>query len=199
MMQNIVNVFNMATPEEVEQGITWYAEAQCHAGRIAKEHDLPLHIVVGVIAALSPNNKWARNISNAEDLIFAFMEGDTIESVSVSTYNKMKEKAWKILEEMPNDKEVLALLSGQKIMSFHRCIMGYKDACCIDGHARNIAYGERVPLSDNRTNIRSAEYERLAKMYAEAAEFVSSTGRVYHAYEVQAITWVTWRRIHEIF
>ena len=198
-VQNILNVFELATPEEVKAGIVWYAEAQKCAKLVSREYSVPLHIVVGVIAALSPNNKWERNVVNAEELIVAFLNGEDMDSVKVSTYHTMKRKAWSILEAMPRTRDgVIEILNGQKIVAFFRCIMGDRRACCVDGHARNIYYAERLGLTDNGTNIGKKEYAVLADAYFAAAETLSVGDRTYHAYEVQAITWVAWRRVHGI-
>lgn len=191
-MENILAIYRLANPDEVKHGMTWYHQARCECQKIADQQKMPLHIVVGVVAALSPNNKWDRNITNAADLIAAYMAGDHMESVKVSTYHKMKEKAWGILEMMPDQHETKVLLNGQKIVSFYGNIMG-DDGCTIDGHARNIAYGERVGLTDDKTNIGKKEYAVLQDMYRQAASQCDIK-----AYEMQAITWVAWRRIHGI-
>ena len=128
----------------------------------------PVYLAVAVIAALSPNNKWSRNIVNADALIGAFIRGDGLLSVKVSTYNKMKQKAWDILAARPDYDGAKAMLKGQKITSFFMDIMGEFNVT-IDGHARNIAYGERVGLTDDRTNIGVREYRALQAAYEEAA------------------------------
>ena len=196
-VENILAVYKMATPEEKRDGIVWYANALSECNRISLDLDIPLHIVTGVCAALSPNNKWDRNIINARDLCQAFINGDDIDSVKVSTYHTMKRKAWSILEAMPNHSGVIDILNGQKIVSFYRNIMG-DDTCTIDGHARNIAYGERVGLTDDKTNIGVKEYKTLQTEYVAAAKRTRVNGRALKAVELQAITWVTWRRIHNI-
>ena len=196
-VSNIIAIYKMATPAEKRDGIVWYADALRDCTQIANDLDLPVAIVTGVCAALSPNNKWDRNIVNARDLCAAFVNGDAMESVKVSTYNKMKEKAWSILEQMPDHDGIIKILNGQKIVSFYRNIMG-DDTCTIDGHARNIAYNERVGLTDDRTNIGVKEYRTLQAEYVEAAKKTRVNGRRLKAFELQAITWVTWRRIHNI-
>ena len=196
-VENILAIYKLATPEEKRDGIVWYADALRDCTRIATDLELPVHIVTGVCAALSPNNKWDRNIVNARDLCAAFVNGDGMDSVKVSTYHKMKSKAWSILEAMPNHDGVIAILNGQKIVSFYRNIMG-DDTCPIDGHARNIAYGERVGLTDDKTNIGVKEYRTLQTDYVSAAKRTRVNGRALKAFELQAITWVTWRRIHNI-
>ena len=196
-VENILAIYKMATPEEKRDGIVWYADALRDCTRIALDTSVPLHVVVGVVASLSPNNKWERNIQNAKDLIHACVNGDGIDSVKVCTYHKMKEKAWSILEAMPDHDGVITILNGQKIISFYRNIMG-DDTCTIDGHARNIAYGERVGLTDDKTNIGVREYRTLQAEYVQAAKRTRVNGRALKAFELQAITWVTWRRIHNI-
>ena len=196
-VENILAIYKLATPEEKRDGIVWYADALRDCTRIATDLELPVHIVTGVCAALSPNNKWDRNIVNARDLCAAFVNGDGMDSVKVSTYHKMKSKAWCILEAMPDHDGVIAILNGQKIVSFYNNIMG-DDTCTIDGHARNIAYGERVGLTDDKTNIGVKEYRTLQTDYVSAAKRTRVNGRALKAFELQAITWVTWRRIHNI-
>ena len=196
-IENILSIYDMATPEEIREGVVWYAQALAACKRISIDNGLPLNTVVGVTAALSPNNKWARNIVNARDMIEAYVSGDNIESFKVSTYTKMKQKAWSILEcGTASDVEIIEILKGQKIISFFENIMGY-DGCTIDGHARNIAYAERIGLT-GAIYIGKKEYKILQEEYVKAASMRTTNGRTLKAFEMQAVTWVTWRRIHNI-
>ena len=192
MIYNIVSVYRDADETQHAEGLLWYSNAQKAAHDIALKHDVPVYLVVAVIAALSPNNKWTRNIVNADSLIGAFIRGDGIDSVKVSTYHKMKAKAWDILAARPDYEGAKTMLKGQKITSFFMDIMGEFNVT-IDGHARNIAYGERVGLTDDRTNIGVREYRALQAAYEEAARRVGLM-----PYQLQAITWRVWRDRHGI-
>jgi len=196
-VDNILAVYRQATPDEKRDGVVWYAEALASCMNISNDTSVPLHIVVGVCAALSPNNKWDRNVQNARDLIVAFINGDYIDSVKVSTYHAMKRKAWGILEAMPDHDGVIALLNGQKIVSFYRNIMG-DDTCTIDGHARNIYYAKREGLTSDKSNVGKREYAEIQAAYVKAGKKVRLNGRPLKAFEMQAITWVAWRRMHNI-
>ena len=196
-VENILKMYKLATPEEKRDGVVWYAEAFAQCNRIAIDLEVPVHIVTGVVAALSPNNKWDRNVTNAHDLIRAFLDGDHIDDVKVSTYSAMKRKAWLILEEMPDHDGVIAILNGQKIVSFYRNIMG-DDTCTVDGHAKNIYYGDRHSLTENKTNVGKKEYKIISDAYVAAGKRARINGRALKAFEIQAITWVVWRRIHNI-
>ena len=192
MIYNITCVYRDADEDQHAEGLLWYEQAKREAYHIAMKHDVPVYIAVAVIAALSPNNKWARNLVNADALIGAFVNGDGLLSVKVSTYNKMKQKAWDILVARPSYNGAKAMLKGQKITSFFCDIMGEFNVT-IDGHARNIAYGERVSLTDDRTNIGVREYRALQAAYEEAARRVGLM-----PYQLQAITWRVWRDRHGI-
>ena len=187
MVHNIMACYRAADDIQVAEGLLWYEDAQKTAYRIASKHGVPVYIVVAVIAALSPNNKWLRNVANADVLIRAFIRGDGIDSVKVSTYHKMKAKAWDILMTRPDYEGAKAMLKGQKITSFFMDIMGEFNVT-IDGHARNIAYNEKVGLTDDRTNIGVREYRGLQAAYEEAAQRLGLM-----PYQVQAITWRVWR------
>lgn len=191
--KHILAIYKLANPSEIQHGLTWYVNALTDCRNIANDLELPIHIVVGVVSALSPNNKWERNIVNAKDLCTAFINGQDMDSIKVSTYHKMKQKAWSILERMPSYEETIEILNGKKIVSFFRNISGDETDITIDGHARNIYYNDRQGLTTPNTNIKKSEYKDIQKAYVRASRKVGIK-----AYELQAITWVTWRRIHGI-
>jgi hypothetical protein len=192
MVHNIMACYRAADSVQVNEGLLWYSDAKQAAHDIAVKHGVPVYIVVAVIAALSPNNKWSRNVVNADALIGAFVNGDGIDAVRVSTYNKMKQKAWDILAARPDYDGAKRMLKGQKITSFFMDIMGEFNVT-IDGHARNIAYDERVGLTDDRTNIGVREYRAIQAAYEEAARRLRLM-----PYQLQAITWRVWRDRHGI-
>lgn len=115
----------------------------------------------------------------------------------IATYRQNSDKAWRMLTDQPDYQGMKVMLNGQKTISFYECIMG-EDACCIDGHARNIAYLERVNLTDNKSGIGKKEYAMLQDAYRMAAKKLRYQNKRLKAYELQAVTWVAWRRIHGI-
>ena len=191
-VNNIVEVFNQCTSDEFMNGKSWYKYAKAAAQDIADKHELPLHIVVGVIAALSPTNNWEKNVLDADNLCAAFVSGGYKEDVKCSTYHPMKDKAWTILQDMPETRDdVAAILKGPKITDFFWCILGF-DTCVIDGHAWCIANADRRSMQEV-PNIGKKLRQDLQDAYRDAAREAGLT-----AYEMQAITWVTWRRIHGV-
>ena len=192
-VRNILKVYRMATDDDMRAGIEWYARAFREAVAISSRLALPVSTVVGVMAALSPNNRWERNKADAFNLCSAYVKGLTVDDFKVSTYHKMKVKAWSILEDgLTDDDTILDRLNGQKIRSFYSNIMGL-DEVTVDGHALNIARGYRVGLKGDDTNIGVRLYRELQAAYVRAAKRAGVK-----PHEMQAVTWTVWKRIHQI-
>lgn len=186
---NILAVFFTAGPLEIQQGKEWYF----HASLIAKGMVTPevnFHAVAGVIAALSPNNRWERNIRDAEALIKAYSFGEELDTIKVSTFGRNKQKALQILRgESPLD-----VLGGRKVRSFYQCIIGGEDVC-IDGHAYSVWLGQRISTSST-PKISDKLYDKIAEDYRTATKQINQiTGQDYRPSDVQAITWVVYRKL----
>ena len=190
---NIIKTFKQANHKEIADGLLWYSAAKDVAQGIADKYQLPLHIVIGVLAALSPTNDWYKsNIRNGDDMCRIFTQGGYVEDTKPSTYKTMRDKAWHILQSMPHDLDgVLFILNGPKISDFAQCIAG-EDICVIDGHAWCIANSDRRTMQEV-PNIGKKLRLELQKAYSKAGKKHGIT-----AYQMQAITWVTWRRLHGI-
>lgn len=189
----ILATFFNATPAELTDGASWYDRAINTAALIACRYSLPVNTVAGVIAALSPNNKWERNVVDAEQLCRAFTLGghSAADKIKVSTYNANKIKALRILSgELP-----LSVLGGLKVRAFYSCIMGESSSVCIDGHAYAIWFGQRIPTTKS-PKISAKLYDAIASDYVKAADTINQImGTDYSGAQVQAITWLTYRRM----
>jgi hypothetical protein len=192
-VRNILKTYRIATVEDVANGVEWYDRAKRMAAWIAKETSIKETTVIGVMAALSPNNRWERNCKDALTMCSAWISGDGLDDFKVSCYNKMKQKAWSILQDdLQDDAAILTRLNGQKIRSFYSNIRGL-DEVTIDGHALNIARGKREGLTSDKTNMGKKQYRELQAAYVTAAKRIKVKPS-----ELQAITWTTWKRIHNI-
>jgi len=146
--RHIVGTFMQATSAEVINGQRWYEQAFDIASRISTQYGINAECVAAVIAALSPNNKWERNIKDAENVVAAYMLGgvDDAMAVKVCTYKKNLAKAVDILNSCHNRYE--ELLKGPKVIEFYHCIIGETDVC-IDGHAYSVWFGERLTMKES--------------------------------------------------
>lgn len=192
-VRNILKVYRRASADDISNGLEWYARAWRMSADIAGKTGLHPHTVIGVMAALSPNNRWERNVRDTETMCLAFIEGDCLSDFKVSCYNTMKEKGWSILvDELTDDDDILSRLNGQKIRSFYSNIRGLNEVT-IDGHALNIALGVRQGLTTDKTNMGKKVYRQMQDAYVRAAKRVGIK-----PHELQAITWTTWKREHNI-
>ena len=187
-------VYELATIVEQEDGRAWYLVAQSICRTLSDEHGIPAFVAAGVVAALSPRNRWERNVQDAEALIGAYLAGgaEQAEQTKVCTFGKNKGKAIAILSlSCPTDTDVKAILSGPKMIEFYQCILGLDDVC-IDGHAFCIWSGGRTGLKDV-PSIGVKLRKEIKSDYRQVADELGLT-----AASLQAITWVAWRRIHGV-
>jgi hypothetical protein len=149
--RHISGMLQLASQGDILDGLNWYQRAYDLALRFIHTYDgLTMGQAVGVIAALSPNNKWERNCIDAEAMIKTWAIGGDYNSIKVCTFNKNKKKAIDILSldmESVDTEAIPGILSGQKVVAFYRSIMGDKNAVCVDGHAYAIFIGERITTS----------------------------------------------------
>tara|TARA_Y100000992_G_scaffold11264_1_gene6870 strand:+ start:6925 stop:7629 length:705 start_codon:yes stop_codon:yes gene_type:complete len=209
--REIVARFTLATSQEVQLGTDWYPSAYKIAVRLAGKYRIPTETAAGVIAALSPSNRWERNIVDAEALIKVFKAGATRDEVlhpkhpiiKVCTYLGQKTKAWDILHRfdppMEEWQEITQILKGVKTIEFFNCITNPKlDDVCIDGHAYSVWLGQRVTLKDV-PNLTGKIRTTIKQDYRDACAFINEELHAsYSAADIQAITWVTHKRIHNV-
>lgn len=196
--RHIVARFMDATTLEIEQGNTWYEQAYKVCQRIALEYQLNAETVAAVVAALSPNNKWERNLKDAENVVAAFMLGsvDDAMNVKVCTYKKNLAKAVDILNATHCDHE--SILKGPKVIEFYHSILGSQDDVCIDGHAYSVWFGERLTMKEV-PNIGKKLRQTIKQDYLTATDFINENSDEYFMpCQVQAITWVAHKRLHNV-
>ena len=195
-VQSILSVYNLASVTDRQQGQSWYARALAFARNLAADHNIDTMAIVGVIAALSPRNRWERNMQDAESMVKVAASGGTyadLMNLKVCTFKTGKDKAARILSENITDRDaLLATLKGPKLCEFFNCILGDSGDVCIDGHAYSIWVGDRITLA-NVPSIGVKLRRSIKADYQEAARILGVQPHV-----VQAITWVCWKRIHGV-
>ena len=190
-VQNILSVYNLANAGDLTTGLGWYKQAMAAAKVMAARYGIHAHEAAGVIAALSPRNRWERNLQDAENLIAAYAAAgaEGCATVKVCTFGGNKAKAIRILEAgCITDADVIKILSGPKLTEFYSCIVGISEVC-IDGHAYAVWFGERVTLA-NVPSIGVKLRREIKADYRQAAEILGVSPA-----ECQAVTWCTWRRL----
>ena len=179
--RNIIKCYESATLESIQDGATWYREAQDIAiviGRLGgyKDHQA-LFVGAGILAALSPQVEWGDNIQWAIQLV--------VKGIRKQTWRN-HDKAVRILQgEKPND-----VLGGNKVRAFYKAIVAPSGSGepVIDRHAVAIYMGRTVTEKELRYLQNSKVMLRLQGAYKKASNQVGI-----HHHELQAITWLEWR------
>jgi hypothetical protein len=177
LTDNIARVFETADQTSIETGMTWYDEAHTFARMLGGNK---FHRAAGIIAALSPMSGWANNKRKAAQL---YRTGD---ATGLGLYRNA-DKALRIYK----GEDALDVLGGKKVRAFFATIVepaGDHDPV-IDRHAFDIAVGRVTSDKERSTLSRKGEYERFAEAYRTVA-ISNSIG----AAQLQAITWVSWRK-----
>lgn len=192
---SIVGTYALSTEAERLNGRQWYDQAHMAALEMSAQHPTGIITTAGVIAALSPNNRWDRNLLDADHMIGTYYRSGGYDAgrCKVATYGAMRAKALAILKlDGPTVEDVAAILNGRKITAFYRCILGDGQSVCVDGHAYSVWYGEPIPTT-RTPDIGKRLYERISSDYRLAAAMI---GEGLTPRQLQAITWLTHRRLH---
>jgi hypothetical protein len=193
----IIGTYHLSTDLERSNGKNWYRQAHRAALDLSGPFACGVITSAGVIAALSPNNKWERNLRDAQTLFdrFKVLGADAASQVRVCTFDTNKAKALAILKlQRPTVDDVVTVLHGLKISAFYRCILGDSQAVCVDGHAYSIWAGEHI-TTPKTPKISPRLYDQIADDYRTAALIISTTSQPIEPSELQAITWLTHKRL----
>ena len=198
-VKNIINVYNQSSDEDIQQGHLWYKDANKIAEHLAIDYRMDISVTCAVIAVLSPRLRWEQNIFDAEALIDAFYHGGYARAIKTksSAFKANKMKAIDIMlgeYDLESFYKVEERKSGLKVASFANCIRYPDDSncVCIDVHATSIWVGERI-TKQNVYNITPKRYAVMSEDYRTAAQKLQMAPM-----DLQAITWVTWRRLLDI-
>lgn len=106
---------------KVNSALNWYSEANEFAHQLVHKYSVPLFKVVGIIAALSPNNKWERNKKDAETVL-----SNPSTTAKVCTFPLNLAKAIRIYHEAIDSASTTRILNGRKTTNFFNNIYKHK-------------------------------------------------------------------------
>ena len=186
-------IFLDATPQQVIDGMGWYAARERHMQTLAALSGLDVRIVAAAASALSANTRWDRNEAAIDAHIRAYAYGltETPRTQGWGTlYHCNDVKAWAILHAPDAETAFVLLGQGLKTQSFAPAMLlrpewlrGVVEEAVIDSVAYQAATGT-VPTG----GINKTEYRALVRAYVWLA-------RKYNVSvdQAQAIVWVVWR------
>lgn len=182
LTSNLVTLYRDQTNGyDIVLGERWYPEAR----RIVKEWSATYgqheETVACVIAAISPQCPWERNLIIADDIL-----ADRPASIGGIELNIRKARLIRDKEHLcHNMRDVFPF--GPKVNSFSHNLAGWNDVVTVDTHALQAA------LADVKATytLKWGPYAVFAQCYVNAAREVDLPPA-----EFQAIIWHTWKRLN---
>lgn len=150
------------------EGRQWYPTAGATVAALAGDN-LPVSTTAAIVAALSPRERWRRNVSLA---------AQAMQRMPLGCLGRSARNA----EAIRDGADPADVLKGPKTYAFWRNLCGDGDAVTVDVWATRAALG--------RSDIDSpgSRYTRLANVYRRAAERVAE-----RPCDFQAIIWLAVR------
>ena len=178
-VKNILAIYGQASEDEIQGGLSWYADAHNFAREQAEKHGLSIEIVAGIVSALSPGTDWERNKADAMQVL----AGN--ESHGFGSYGHNVRKAFEI-RAVGQQERVEKYFPADKTFNFYHNIVNPAAAkyVTIDRHALSVGIG--ATRADK--TVTKVEYRELARHYNLAAKKLGILPQ-----QVQAVTWVVWR------
>tara|TARA_R100000951_G_C2577564_1_gene160820 strand:- start:101 stop:697 length:597 start_codon:yes stop_codon:yes gene_type:complete len=177
---NLDYFFNIATDENIKEGINWYKAANKEAKKIAKKYDIDIYKVSQVISALSPRNKWKQNILDANKVCEAYKLGLHPTDIKVCTFHSNKFKAFNILAN-----NVSITDKSLKTFNFVNNIAYLNsDFLTVDIWHLRACFNNLIKI--NNASIGRIAYEQIKHLTIKKATKLGLKG-----YEFQAILWLS--------
>jgi|TARA_R110000824_G_scaffold116312_4_gene267681 hypothetical protein len=179
--RNIIKCYETALPTSIEQGTTWYSDAQniaIHIGRLGGYTDhQALFVGAGILSALSPQVEWSMNVQFAMSLV--------TKGIRKQTWNNHNKAVRILYGEKP-----IEVLGGKKVRAFYKAVVAPKGQGepVIDRHALAVYMGRNVTEKELTYLQSPLVMKRVQGAYRKA----SNTLGIHH-HDLQAITWVEWR------
>lgn len=185
--KHITATYRAALDSERVEGRSWYATARAVAESLDPTDP---ERAAAIIAVLSPRLNWDKNVEAAVE-VYAGNHPKVLGANAAKAARLMA-------GENPDD-----VVSGPKVRAFWHAIVNPSDprAIVIDRHAFDVA-ANTVLDDEQRGKVlgRKGAYDDVCKLYVTAARILSrELGHEISPVEVQATTWVAWRRMKKAF
>lgn len=175
-------------------GSIWYRVAHEFCKSLAREYDLQVPTVAGVVSALSPSVSWAVNQEDARSLVHAYCIEGKPENCTVSTYGPNKMKAIGILDANDPTYRFTAapfFMRDTKTNSFYYNLyapMSSQKHVTVDRHAIGVAVGSTGTLHQG-ISVSYHRYRTMQDAYRTAADRLD----IRYPCELQAECWIAYR------
>lgn len=183
-VDRIIHYYEMRDAAAEREGRGWYRYAQDFAHDVASETGISLKQAAYVIAVLSNNVTWERQLKSTIAFVKHVLDGGDAE-IGFGFIIECQRKAARIILEHD-----FAALSGPKVTVFAANILGDYSQVTIDRHAVRVCFGRHTDDNETTKWVRAGSKGRamLEAAYHEAARITREDPAT-----LQAITWTVYR------
>jgi len=175
--KNLQDIYKDANLNDKRNGKKWYNTAHEICLKLQQDNKnlFTLEQVAGVISALSPRNKWERNLLDAANVLRAVRLKKTPEAIKVCTFNKNKQKAFNIA----NNKETIKETSKKTYSFVNNIARLDENYITIDLWHLRACFSTTI-----KTGLTPKNYEIIQDITLQEAHKVGLKG-----FEYQAVIW----------
>jgi hypothetical protein len=190
-INNVLRYFELATSQEMSEGIEWYNAANSYCRELAERFNSTPQQCAGIIAAFSPQTDWASNKRFA--VSFLLSPNARVKSLDQT----LKAKA---ILKTTNESEIYSRLStvdkAFKTRAFFLNLMNpdIETTVTIDRHAISAVLqlpNEVRSIGDDYTLPTKIQYAFFVSVYTKAAKQANVLPH-------QAIIWTVYRRLRSL-
>ncbi len=189
LCRNLRKQWRKVEPTDTSEGLAWYPLAQGIVKQWSEHYRYSVDTVAAVVAAISPQVEWNRNLVIADDVLACRPPsiGGVLhtnlrkaERLRDTDYRSELAAEWDLTTRMLEQ-----FKAGPKVLNFARNLSGDMSAVTIDTHAFQCALAD--PLST--LTVRPITYQIVAECYALVADEVGVLPAAF-----QAVLWHAWKR-----
>jgi hypothetical protein len=174
--KNLNRYFNLADDQDFEKGLVWYKNANDFCKEKSIEYELSSLKIASILSALSPNNRWSRNLIDTDTVLRAIKNNVAPENVKVSTFHVNKFKAFTIGKDL-----VEITRESRKTYSFVRNV-GLLDPERVTIDVWHL----RACFNKDMGQIGKIAYDQIERLTINKAKKLGLKG-----FEFQAIIWLS--------
>jgi hypothetical protein len=184
-MNNFEKVYLQSTETEKIIGLQWYSDQHNYLKDMASHFDVPMELVCGITAVLSPSISWQSNV-NLTYHVLKF-KGKIPSNIKTPCYRINLKKAIKIYKK----KRVFPTLSGPKVTQFYLNLLNPFDDnnITIDSFMIGCFYD----ISDRKNVGKHAGKKSIEFLKSEIKELAVKYDLL--PLQFQAIVWISYHRI----
>lgn len=149
---NLANVYDAATPDEVEAGMNWYSDARSVIATLAENTRMNPIRFAAIVAALSPRIRWNTNLDAAVRIARAAVNKKAQPIVAGLPENRRR--AWDIAKSGRFAENI----RGPKVTAFFANLIGDEWQVTIDVwmlQAAGVKYANKSTIDDITRTVRS--------------------------------------------